>query len=465
MKLRLYPRTLVGQLVLVLIVALVLTQLIGAAIFSDERRLALRALSQDDTLSRTASIGRVLSETPPSLHDRVLDAATSRRLRFWVDDQSAVRDHGQRVSENIVAQRLRLMLDMPTAQDVRVDVREIERGWFGHRVERYDDGDDDDDHRRWHRRHGPTSLLISIELEDGHWLNAENLFEAPINRRRWFAGFTLTLMLVLVSVVSIVLVRRITRPMRALADAAEKLGRGENGGPLPEIGPSEARNTTRAFNDMRTRLQRFIDDRMHMLAATSHDLRTPLTSLRLRAELVEDPELRQKMLRTLDEMTQMVEAMLAFVREDTKEEETREVDIAAMIESIAADFVDFGHRVDVADHGRTVLRCRPYALTRALRNLVQNAVNYGNGADISLENATKTLKIIIEDDGPGIRDSDLLRAFDPFVRLDAARNQESGGVGLGLAIARNIINAHGGDIVLDNRTGGGLRVTVTIPKA
>lgn len=464
-----FPRSLVGQLVLVLILALLLTQVIGALVFSSERRAALRTLSQDDTLSRTASIGRVLAETPPGLHERILDAATSQRLRFWVDDTRAVADDSPRTANNRVSQRLKMLMNSPDDRAVFVDVREVEIEWFRPKYERFDDDDDDDeeehDHRRWHRRHGPTSLLISIELNDGRWLNAENLFRTQTDRLRWATGLTLTTLLVFISSISILLVRRITLPMRRLADAAAKLGRGEDAGPLPETGPIEARNTTRSFNDMRDRLQRFIDDRMHMLAATSHDLRTPLTSLRLRAELVEDPDLRSKMLVTLDEMQHMVEAMLAFVREDAKSEETRDVDITALIDSIAGDLGDLGHRVHFSDAHRIVFRCRPYSLTRALRNLIENAVRHGGGADIQLADTDEALTITIDDEGPGIPDAELNRAFDPFVRLDKARSQETGGMGLGLAIARGIIRAHGGEITLTNRALRGLRVTVTLPRA
>jgi len=466
---RLCPKSLIGQMFLVLVVSLVAVHVVSLFVFSDERRFALLSLSQDETISRTASTLRVLAETPDELHDRILDAATSGRLRFWIDDESAVgEDHG-RFAANWLAERLRRQIDLSTNREVRVDIREVEYGWF--RDERdHDDFDDedndhDDDDRRWRHHHGPISLLISVELADGRWLNAENLFRPPPSERKWAAVGVMTILVVGISIAAIVLMRRITRPMKQLAAAAERVGRGEDIEPIEETGPLEARDTIRAFNEMRERLKRFIDDRTHMLAATSHDLRTPLTALRLRAELVEDEDLRAKMLKNLDEMERMVSAMMAFAREDTQSEETRDVDLRAMIESIVGDLDDLGHAAELAGGERVVLRCRPFALTRALRNLIENAARHGGGARVSLVAGDDTVTVSIEDDGPGIPPEYLERVFDPFVRLDEARSQETGGMGLGLAIARSVIRAHGGDVMIANREEGGLRVTVTLPTA
>ncbi len=469
---RFCPKSLIGQMFLVLAVSLVLVHVVSLFVFSDERRFALQSLSQDETISRTASTLRVLDETPEELHDRILEAATSSRLRFWIGAESVVDDDHRRFASNWLAKRLRRQIDLPEGREVRVDVRDIGHDWF--RRGRDDDGDDDDDgdwddddqdDRRWGHHHRPVSLLISVELGGGRWLNAENLFRSPPRERKWAAIGIMTLLVVGVSFASILLMRRITRPMKRLAAAANRLGRGEDGPPLVETGPAEARDTIHAFNEMRERLRRFIDDRTHMLAATSHDLRTPLTSLRLRAELVEDEDLRAKMLANLDEMQRMVSAMMAFAREDTVREDARDVDLRALIESIVGDLNDIGHPADLTAGDRIVLRCRPFALTRALRNLIENAARHGGGAKITAREAGQSVEIVIEDDGPGIPEDHLERVFDPFVRLDEARSQETGGMGLGLAIARSVIRSHGGEIAVANREEGGLRVVVTVPRA
>ena len=253
--------------------------------------------------------------------------------------------------------------------------------------------------------------------------------------------------------------------MRALAAAAGRLGRGEAVGDLPEAGPVETRETVRAFNLMRARLDRYVRDRTAMLAAVSHDLRTPITSLRLHAEFVEDAETRAKILAALDEMQRMAEDALAFIREDMRKEEIRTVDLHALVDSVAADLAELGRDIAVADSERVLAVCRPVALRRALRNLLENAAVYGGRATVRIERDDDEDRVVIEDQGPGIPQADLERVFEPFVRLEASRSRDSGGSGLGLAIARGIVRGHGGDIVLANRAEGGLRATVVLPGA
>jgi signal transduction histidine kinase len=201
-----------------------------------------------------------------------------------------------------------------------------------------------------------------------------------------------------------------------------------------------------------------------MLAAISHDLRTPLTSLRLRAEFVDDEETRAKILETLDEMERMTEATLAFAREEARREDTRTVDLAALVESLCEDLRDL--EMDVTYHGPPSLLypCRSVSLKRALRNLVENAVIYGGRARVTLEQTAVDVRVVIDDDGPGIPEADFERVFAPFVRLEESRSQETGGIGLGMSIARSIVRGHGGDITLANRAGGGLRATLHLPR-
>jgi signal transduction histidine kinase len=201
-----------------------------------------------------------------------------------------------------------------------------------------------------------------------------------------------------------------------------------------------------------------------MLAAISHDLRTPITSLRLRAELVEDAEARAKIVETLDEMREMTEATLAFLREEAAADDTRPVDIAALLDSIAEDLAELGLAVEMAPGERTVLACRPAALRRAFRNLIENAASHGERATLHLEADTEAVTVTIDDQGPGIPEADLERVFTPFTRLDEARGQDTGGMGLGLAIARTILRAHGGEVTLANKAEGGLRAVVRLPR-
>ncbi|MBT4889174.1 MAG: HAMP domain-containing protein [Rhodospirillales bacterium] len=319
------------------------------------------------------------------------------------------------------------------------------------------------------RPSGPApGLSLSLQLANNNWLNAT--YQIRSKRGGWAYATLLSLVLmgVAVCIVTFVVVRRITRPLGKLATAAEALGRGEKGPELEDSGPIEIRKTTQAFNQMRDRLQRFVEDRTRMMAAISHDLRSPLTSMRLRAEMIDDEEVRIKILESLDEMQRMTEATLAFAREDADQEDTRATDLAALIDSITQDQHDLGEDVSftVSEGAPESLpyRCRPFALKRAIRNLIENAIRYGERARTELKVMDDAIHITIEDDGPGIPVEFLEQVFEPFVRVETSRNLETGGIGLGLAIARSIIRSHGGDIVMENISDKGLCVRVILPR-
>lgn len=201
-----------------------------------------------------------------------------------------------------------------------------------------------------------------------------------------------------------------------------------------------------------------------MLAAISHDLRTPLTSLRLRAEFVTDSDAQQKMMATIEEIQTMTEAALAFAREEAVTEATRTVNLTALIESLCDDLADLGQNVTFLDSPKITYRCRPDGLRRAVRNLIENAVRYGNEARVQLNETPSSVRLAIEDKGPGIPEADFERVFEPFFRLESSRNRETGGVGLGLSIARATVRHHGGDITL-SRMKNGLSATITLPKS
>ncbi|MEK0083724.1 ATP-binding protein [Benzoatithermus flavus] len=460
---RLRPGSLAGQLVLIVLAALIAGQSLSFLIFADERRAALRAANREQVLARTATLVRLLDETPPDLHEPILAASSSRQLRFQIGRESAV-DIGENWhGRNRLARQLGELLDGNGGRPVLVDIRGDER-----RLENLIGFAPLDEAtgrpRYWQGRRGPVGLVAAVQLGDGRWLNAETSFPTP---PAWGLPNLVSLVLtaVLVGVAVVLAVRRLARPLARLAVAADALGRGEALPPLPEVGPADIRSTVRAFNRMQARLKRFVDDRTAMLAAVSHDLRTPITSLRLRAEFVEDDETRERMLDTLDEMQRMVEGTLAFAQGEAASEETRVVDLAALVESIVLDLTDLGADVAFASPGRLAYRCRPLGLRRALRNLIENAVRYGKRAQVSLASDRDGVRIVIEDEGPGIPPDMMERVFEPFVRLEGSRSRETGGIGLGLAIARSIVRGHGGDIRLENRPEGGLRVTIALPAA
>lgn len=458
---RLWPKRLAGQMIALLILALVLAQFLTLLIFADERRFAIRAVDRSQLLGRAASVARLVEKSPPSLHADILATASERRLRYWISETSSVDEDEDEHHTLTLRQGLDDLIGDRVDRRVRIILGDDDDDWHW-----WDDDDDDDDRkkRRKGRGHHKPSIIVSMQLQGGDWLNLESRLRRPDFEWKLPALTWLSMMGLALSTVVILMVRRITRPMKALASAAERVGRGEAIEPLPEIGPIDVRQTTSAFNRMHDRLNRFVKDRTQMLAAMSHDLRTPITTLRLRAEFVEDEENREKILETLEEMQRMAEATLAFVREEAAVEPTRTVDLSALIESVVVDLADLGHDVDFEPSDRRTYACRPAGLKRALRNLLENAIRYGGKALVSLVETDHHLLITIDDDGPGIPEDQVERMFQPFVRLDESRSEETGGIGLGLAIARSIIRSHGGDIELSNQDEGGLRAQIRLPK-
>jgi signal transduction histidine kinase len=250
-----------------------------------------------------------------------------------------------------------------------------------------------------------------------------------------------------------------------MSAAAERLGGDLNAPPMAETGSVETRQAARAFNEMQARLRALIENRTRMLAAISHDLRTPLTLLRLRTENVGDPQEREKMLATIAEMDAMVAVTLQFARDESKAEPRRSTDLTALLVSVIDDMTDTGLPVRIESAQPVVCECQPAALRRALRNLLDNAVKYGRQARATIRARPQTAEITIDDDGPGIPEDELIRVFQPFYRVEGSRSQDTGGIGLGLAIALSVIQSHGGQLKLSNRPGGGLRAAIVLPIA
>jgi len=445
---RLLPRSLGGQFATLLIMALLFAHLVSLALFFDERGRVVRAAIRFGVVEKVSTLVQVFDDTTPELGQRLATALSNRRTRLEIAERSSLPPDGMSEREEEFAEEL-------------ADALSIEehgpRARFTDRPPRRDEG--------WmHRHHRAfTGVEISIPLAGGRWLNATSVVRAPPIGLSWPWLVSLGVSAIATLLVAALLVRRITGPMRELAAAAEKIGRGEAIDPVPAKGPSEIRTTVEAFNVMQERLSRFVRDRTRMVAAISHDLRTPITSLRLRAEFIEDADLKRDVVRTLDEMQAMADATLAFAREEGAGEATRSVDVAALIDGFVEDMRGLGKDVSYEGPERLVWRCRPVSLKRALANLVENAVRYAGAARIGLAEEAGELRITVEDDGPGIPATHLEEVFEPFVRVETSRSRETGGVGLGLSIARSIVRAHGGELTLTNRQTGGLAATISLP--
>jgi signal transduction histidine kinase len=273
-----------------------------------------------------------------------------------------------------------------------------------------------------------------------------------------------TAMAVGILVLGLLVVRLIARPLRELSEAADRIGRPGQTVTVPEEGPREVQQAAQAFNRMQARIDRLIADRTQALAAVSHDLRTPLARLRLRAGFLDDAEVQHQIDADLDEMDAMIGATLAYLRGDEEGEDIRSADIAAMLQTLCGDAEDMGKTAVYEGPSQARLVCRAIALKRAFANVIDNAVKYGTSVRVALADQGEDLLIRVDDAGPGVPEEHLESVFQPFYRLEESRNRGTGGSGLGLAIARQAIGRHGGSVILENLVGGGLRASIRLPR-
>lgn len=258
--------------------------------------------------------------------------------------------------------------------------------------------------------------------------------------------------------------RKVTAPLAQFSLAAEGLGANVDAPPLnAEAGPEEIRQVALAFNSMQNRIRRLIEDRTLILAALSHDLRTVLTRLRFRTEFIGDPQQRLKAGADLDEMQAMLLSTLSFARDDSASEPVALIDLAMLVQSLCDDLQDSGKAVSYDGPLHMTYRGRPVSMRRALSNLIDNALTYGKEASVSLAENQNTVEITVGDRGPGIPEAMRSRVFAPFYRLESSRSRDTGGTGLGLTVARTVIHCHGGDIRMEDRSGGGLLVRIALP--
>ncbi|PLX37449.1 MAG: two-component sensor histidine kinase [Hyphomicrobiales bacterium] len=480
---RLVPRSLLGQLVLLILFALVAAQVVSFWLLTDERSNAVRRALVFEAADRVASVARLLDGAEGDTRTTILDAATSPSARFSLDKEASI-PASEGSSEEIVA-RLGALLPEEQRKDLRARLEPVplpwrERGWRWRNSERHGKDRFGERHRGDERRGPPPwarnrmaapgvppmHLRVAVLLSGGEWLNMEMRLRRPDFQR---PSMFFTTLLLTVGGLIIALwfgLRRITGPLQRLSVAADHLGRGEEIPPLPTTGPREVQALSKAFSDMQERLTRMLSDRTRMLAALGHDLRSPITALRLRAEMVDDEETHTRMVTILDEMQEMVESTLAYARGISEDEATETVDLTALVTELAAEVSETGPEI-AAEPPLPALstRLRRTSIRRALRNVLENAQRYGGGASVHVLNEGAQARIVVADNGPGIAPDALERVFDPFVRLEESRSRDTGGTGLGLSIARTILRAHGGDITLANRAEGGLEAVITLPLA
>lgn len=309
----------------------------------------------------------------------------------------------------------------------------------------------------------PHVALLSIRLPDASWLNVSLFAASPSGSGGNGTLLSTTLMATGVVLLSLFIARWLTEPLRRMAEDVTALSLDNPRSEIPERGPVEVRQLAAAFNEMRRRIAGLITRRTRSLAAVSHDLRTPLTRLKLRLNDVGNADLQRAMGSDIAEMEQMIDATLSYLRGDEASEPQRVLDLGALLQTIVDEARDAGHEATLRSPGRVVVTARHLALKRALSNLASNSIRFGSQVIVTVDESRDGVHVTISDNGPGIPEDQLAAVLEPFVRLELSRNPETGGVGLGLAIAKTNIEADGGTLSLRNRPEGGLSAIVHLP--
>ncbi len=306
---------------------------------------------------------------------------------------------------------------------------------------------------------------IHVILHDGSRIRITVLSPRNGMPPQHFDPLTIALFLLSIGVLAFVVARMTMHPLKQMAQAARDLGNDIHRPPLMEKGASEIRQASAAFNAMQARIRQYIQQRTQMLAAITHDLQTPLTRLRLRLEKVADPELQEKLIGDLSAMQNMVREGLDLARSMDSAEPMQPLNLDSLLDSVCTDAADAGQDVTLSGETEMSVSARPTSLRRCLVNLIDNAVKYGNFARVTVERSDNNTALIrIRDNGPGIAVDELSKVFEPFYRIETSRSRDSGGTGLGLTIARNIAEQHGGNVTLANHPEGGLEVCLTLPR-
>lgn len=310
-----------------------------------------------------------------------------------------------------------------------------------------------------------SAIVVSARLGSGEWLNVE------MHPHEWHLDSLIEKILrysaacILVGALAIVLMHRLSKPLGSLTRAAQRFGEGLNVSPVAEVGPLDVRRAIESFNAMQRQVADEVSKRTDTLTAISHDLRTPLTALRIKAELLEDDASRSSLVASIERMERLIASALEFLRGESRSEPLRTIDLSAMLASECSDFEEAGQQAEYIGGTDVYYACRSEALARAVRNLIDNANKYGNGARVDLRTGPESLDISVSDTGPGIRETKFAIALEPFRRLSKARESAQGGFGLGLAVAHAVAKGHGGELILSGNSPSGLIATIRLPPA
>lgn len=452
-----------GETASIIILALLLSHIAGYMIYHFDRRDALEMTETADLAERAAGISRLLRDLPPAQRTDVVTLSDSRTFRVWSGPQPALGPHQASDAESEIVTYLRKQVPRIADNDMRV--RFVDPSESQVMAPPFDNAN---------RAGSPASsfdepeigrgVAISIRHSESEWINFLGSLNTPKSLLPELLLANIISAVLGIALVAFWLVGRVTRPLREFAEAAEGLGQDLFRPPLVLKGPIEVAVAANAFNRMQSRLARLIQSRTEMLAAISHDLRTPLTQLRLRMELLPLSRDREKSLRAIDDMDDTIGTFLAYAQASHGREEKSRVDLSALIGSICDDLADNGSPVEWDCDSGLVVRVKRLAIRRALSNLIENALKYGNEAHVFAEEKGRSVSIQVTDSGPGIPEEEMAMVLRPFHRgSNVERRPDRPGSGLGLAIAQAIVEDHGGELKLSNQLQGGLRVEVILP--
>lgn len=437
---KLWPRTLGVQLIIVTAAAIIVSNAVVALWFTLGSERQNEADLTERMLDRASSFSSLMSTIPAKTRVAAAEAMEGRLWRYRIQT-GPVALEPMNAQEAKLAARLRAMLPARTArQPLQVHFRD----WHGE------------------PKDSTTAVEMSVPVVRNTQLIATFIMPAGPS---WPAEMMLAaaVAVLVASAAAAYIARRVARPLSKLAHAAAAVAQGEPAPRVPEVGPDDVRNPARAFNTMADQITRTLESQRHLLSAVGHDLRTPITAMRINIEFVDDAELRERLQKNLDELQELTESVLSAAK-GASGENCRQIDLSSLVESICADLDDIGEPVVWHNHAPAPALCRANEMRRAIRNLVENAVAYGGRAEVSIREGSGTYEVLVDDDGPGIPPADRTRVFEPFVRLESSRNVETGGTGLGLTLVKAIAEGHGGKVLLEDRPGGGFRVRLVVPR-
>ncbi|MEQ1819864.1 MAG: ATP-binding protein [Terricaulis sp.] len=481
--------TLTGRMVAVTIVAVIVSYAIAFAIYTNERGSALRRAAETNVAERVAFMAERLRDLPVERRASAAESFRDFSLRFSIADEPQITANLGGAGARIATAVSERVSDSNAHAQTRI-VEAPSRRWRGERDPRdrdgrrgrergSDDGASEDRPPPPDFGGGPggpagfggptdaptvrvTEAIISVRLSNGSWLNATARLPGP-RPTPTSAIIGALISIIIVGIGAALVARQIGRPLSDLANAARALGSGQTNVSAPVSGPEDVRRASTAFNVMAERLGRQLNRQRQMLWALSHDLRTPITAIRLRAELIEDEAERQRLLASVAEMETLTEQALSLARAGASEEERSAVDLAEIARTLCGELQDMGVSIRAEANEPLMAECRPTEIARAMRNLAENAAKYGGGGIMrAYRNDANEAVVEVLDDGPGVPPDLLARLTAPFFRADEARSQTKG-AGLGLAITQAIADSHGGRLVLENRTPKGFSAKLVLP--